>query len=100
MIIFAGMVILSLALLFIVYKLALTQDEVTEGKWQASWVCTECNEPLSWNEKMYSYGVCPYCGHHSNSTVCDVVTKVFKRQNGKVIFKEEKLEVGFGNTRK
>lgn len=32
-------------------------------------ICPENGLPLSYDEMMYSHGVCPRCGHNSHSTV-------------------------------
>ena len=45
------------------------------GKWIARYECVACHHVLTNYEKMHSHGVCPYCGHNANSTVCDTVTK-------------------------
>ena len=37
--------------------------------------CTKCAHILDDDEKMYSSGICPYCGYSSHSTVCDTVTE-------------------------
>jgi hypothetical protein len=38
--------------------------------WQAIYHCTECEHIMSFNEKMDSYGNCPYCGVVTGTLVC------------------------------
>lgn len=33
---------------------------------------------MSNHEKMYSHGVCPYCGNDNNSTICDTYNVILK----------------------
>lgn len=42
--------------------------------WQRIACCVECGTPLDEEEEYYSEGVCPYCGHDDDSTIC--ATKV------------------------
>src|SRR5690606_9407902 len=37
--------------------------------------CVKCDAVLSTQERFYRGGVCVYCGHISNSTICDTVKK-------------------------
>lgn len=46
-----------------------------KGKWKAVYECVGCHHVLTHFEKMHSSGVCPYCGHNADSTVCKTVTK-------------------------
>jgi len=41
------------------------------SKYEAKYFCKICTKALSRYTLMHSYGTCPYCGHNSNSTVCD-----------------------------
>ena len=50
-----------------------------ESNWYGIPVCTECNKRLSDSQKMYSSGICPYCGHNSNGTVCDTNMVTLKK---------------------
>lgn len=43
--------------------------------YRPAFFCKSCNEQLSWNTKMHSHGVCPYCGASSGDTVVDCVTR-------------------------
>ncbi len=41
-------------------------------KYIAQYRCVKCDTVLIDHEVFYSAGVCPYCGHINNSTICDV----------------------------
>jgi predicted RNA-binding Zn-ribbon protein involved in translation (DUF1610 family) len=56
----------------------------TRGKWHAAYFCVACGEELSSDEVMYSSGVCPWCGHVSNTTVCRTETRVRRWVGGGV----------------
>jgi hypothetical protein len=57
----------------------LTKEE--RGSWIAQHHCAGCGNLLGVQERMYSGGVCPYCGLVSNSTICDTINKpVFVRR--------------------
>ena len=43
------------------------------GRWVAVWRCKECKAQLTYNQKMYSDGVCPFCGEDSGDTIVNVV---------------------------
>lgn len=45
-----------------------------EKKHHVRYRCVECGVRLSFDEMMGSHGVCPYCGHVDEGTVCDVIT--------------------------
>lgn len=42
-------------------------------KYVVVYKCRECRTELTWDEKMYSHGVCPYCGTVSGGTVVDTI---------------------------
>jgi len=44
-------------------------------KYEAMHCCSTCSSPMSYNTKMYSHGVCPFCGASSGCTVVDTITK-------------------------
>lgn len=44
-------------------------------RYRAMVFCAKCDPSGGHMTEMYSGGVCPYCGHNGNSTVCDTVTK-------------------------
>jgi hypothetical protein len=46
------------------------------NKWEVAYFCSACKTELSFGVVMGSHGICPYCGHNDNSTVCDHITKV------------------------
>lgn len=58
-------------------------DKEIYGRWYFIDECSECHEELSSYEKMYSSGVCPYCGASNDSTIVDTdkitVRNVYKR---------------------
>ena len=35
---------------------------MTNKTWHTAWFCADCNDELSWHQKMYSNGRCPHCG--------------------------------------
>ena len=41
-------------------------------------VCLKCEVRLSNHDRMYSHGVCPYCGYSSDSNICDCTKRVVK----------------------
>lgn len=41
------------------------------GRWYPAFRCSQCHTRLSYSQVMDSRGVCPYCSHHSHSTVLD-----------------------------
>ncbi len=49
---------------------------MTLGNWECSFECKKCFWELSDSQKFYSYGVCPYCGHSSNSTICSTRKRI------------------------
>ena len=51
-----------------------TTEATVKGRYVAFFTCVECGKELSSDAVMYSDGVCPRCGHSSQSTVCDVIT--------------------------
>jgi len=44
--------------------------------WRAFYFCVKCEQELKGSEKMHNCGVCPHCGHDSNSTICNTKTRV------------------------
>lgn len=40
-------------------------------KYKAQYTCIACSHVLSDRERCYHDGVCPFCGHVTNGTVCD-----------------------------
>ena len=49
-----------------------------ESEWYCIDVCIKCEKRLSNNEVMYRSGVCPKCGHQTNSTMCQTKKVVLK----------------------
>lgn len=47
-----------------------------QKRYVAGWKCSKCLVPLSDNQRMYSHGVCPFCGYDSDSTICNTETVV------------------------
>jgi hypothetical protein len=45
------------------------------SKWQRAWFCVECKSELTWSQKMSNNGCCPLCGHLSDGSVCETVTR-------------------------
>jgi DNA-directed RNA polymerase subunit RPC12/RpoP len=44
-------------------------------RWYAIYRCVDCNKLLSDHERMYSDGVCPYCGFRGENAATIVDTK-------------------------
>lgn len=40
---------------------------------EAEYRCIACRNELSFDQIMYSHGICPACGHTANGTVCDYI---------------------------
>ena len=40
--------------------------------------CVQCDKRLGTYHEMYSGGICPHCGHNSNSTICRTKTRVYR----------------------
>ena len=49
-------------------------------KFRAAYSCNSCHEFLNFHQMMYSQGVCPYCGHVSNSTIVDCTKKAVESE--------------------
>jgi hypothetical protein len=45
------------------------------SKWARTWFCVGCKSELTWSQKVNNTGCCPLCGHLSDSTICETVTK-------------------------
>ncbi len=61
---------------------AVALSDGLEGPFIKAWICVDCGKELTWNEKMQSFGACPYCGHIVPGTI--VETHEFsKRQHKK-----------------
>lgn len=50
-----------------------------KGSWYKINVCIKCHNKLGDYTMMYSSGVCPDCGHDSDSTICDTKTIVARK---------------------
>lgn len=48
--------------------------------WKTEFYCVFCNHIISWRERMYSYGRCPYCGkkHENACTVMETYEKAYR----------------------
>jgi ribosomal protein L37AE/L43A len=42
-----------------------------EGQFVKTYICVDCEEELTWKEKMGSLGCCPYCGHTVPGTIVE-----------------------------
>lgn len=49
---------------------------VTKSNWFGIHCCVACSTSLCTEEKYYSDGICPYCGHITKSTICDTVVVI------------------------
>ena len=50
-----------------------SSDSAGEKRFRAVYRCATCRKELSWDQVMGGHGCCPFCGHLSDSTVCDYV---------------------------
>lgn len=57
----------------------LTRTRTVKGKWYSTRWCPKCDNRLSNGEVYHSRGVCPHCGHKGGVTVCEYVTKVYRK---------------------
>ncbi len=48
------------------------------SNWYPIQVCIKCKCTLSDHKEFYSRGVCPFCGHNSESTICNTKTLVIR----------------------
>jgi hypothetical protein len=55
------------------------RTRTVKGRWYSTDWCKECNSRFCGSDLAYSGGVCPYCGHNSNSTMCDWKTRSFRK---------------------
>lgn len=62
-------------------------------RYEADYVCVKCKHALSYDEMMHSGAVCPYCGHTTSGTVCEI-TKIVREVEYTGIAKFFKLFFG------
>ena len=41
--------------------------------------CTSCDATISNSQRMYSNGICKFCGNTDNSTIVDTIKKTIKQ---------------------
>ena len=44
------------------------------NKWYNIELCIKCDKRIHDHDRSYNSGICPKCGHDSNSTICDTKT--------------------------
>ena len=54
------------------------------SRWRKEYFCSECEEVVSWETKMGSLGLCPYCGFCSEGTVMSTGMRAVEVQPGRV----------------
>lgn len=68
-----------------------------ESDWYKLSVCSKCEHTLSDRAEYYGNGICPHCGHDSDSTICDtkyVILKETKHYNWWDILSRERTYRG------
>jgi len=50
-----------------------------QSNWYGLDVCISCESRLYNKQKNYNGGICPYCGHDSDGTICDTQKIILKR---------------------
>ena len=50
-----------------------------QSKWHGITKCDKCRNTLTINEVIHSIGICPHCGHDSESTICDYYNVIVRR---------------------
>ena len=46
--------------------------EPYRGSWFVVYRCVSCKKSMSWDAKMYNYGMCPHCGY-KDEYACTIV---------------------------
>ena len=56
---------------------------IRKGEFKTPWykmhVCVKCEHWLGIDDYMNSFGVCPYCGHSTNGTICEATPIAVRR---------------------
>ncbi len=65
------------------------------GKWEYYHACSMCEKAITERIVYYGGGVCPHCGHNTNSSVCDyrkVVRRKLYTDTRKLAIRAQKLK--------
>lgn len=56
-----------------------TTKHLRVSLWHGVRVCSECYVHLNNGIYYYNHGICPFCGHNSNGTICDSFDAIYRK---------------------
>ena len=54
-------------------------EKINTGPWQIAYFCVKCKAELSTDTRMYSHGMCPFCGNYTPGTIVATTLKARRK---------------------